>query len=153
MCNCFETNITIDGNEISVPITAGNDISVGGITSGNQIDVAIESGNTIDTPVTLAPNEITVNISTGEGGGSQAQVSFETVSKNLEAYDYSLNYNASMISSIVYDLGGGQSITKTLNYTADKLTSITLSGDTPDNIELIKALTYTGDSLSAVTYS
>lgn len=80
-------------------------------------------------------------------------VSFETVSKNLKSYPSVLNYTGDNLSSIVYDLGGGLSITKTLNYTNGILTSIVLSGDTPSGISLNKTLSYTGSSLTSITYS
>lgn len=46
----------------------------------------------------------------------------------------------------------GGNITKTLNYTGEKLTSIVLSGNTPNGISLTKTLSYTGDSLTNITY-
>jgi hypothetical protein len=81
-------------------------------------------------------------------GGSLAQ-SFETVSKNLDAANATLNYTGDKLTSIVYANG----ITKTLNYTGDNLTSVVLSGNTPGGIDLTKTLSYTGDNLTGVTYS
>ncbi|OQB08077.1 MAG: hypothetical protein BWY21_01465 [Parcubacteria group bacterium ADurb.Bin216] len=78
---------------------------------------------------------------------------FETVSKNLKSYPYVLTYGVDGIDTIVYNLGGGLSITKTFNYTLGILTSIVLSGDTPLGIELTKTLIYTGVDLTSVTYS
>jgi hypothetical protein len=78
---------------------------------------------------------------------------YEIVSKNLRTYPYTLTYGIDGISTIVYDLGEGLSITKTFNYTSSVLTSIVLSGDTPSNIELTKTLAYTGADLTSVTYS
>lgn len=78
---------------------------------------------------------------------------FETVSKNLRSYPYALSYGVDGLSSIVYDLGGGDSITKTFNYTLGVLTSLVLSGDTPSGVSLTKTLSYTGDDLTSVTYS
>jgi|JI8StandDraft_1071087.scaffolds.fasta_scaffold00207_29 hypothetical protein len=80
-------------------------------------------------------------------------VSFETVSKNLKAYPNELNYTGDNLTSIVYDLGGGLTITKTLSYTGDNLTEIELTGDIPDGISTVKSLLYTGDNLSQITYS
>jgi hypothetical protein len=57
------------------------------------------------------------------------------------------------IDTIVYDLGGGLSITKTFNYTLGVLTSIVLSGDTPSGIELTKTFGYIGVDLTSVIYS
>ena len=79
--------------------------------------------------------------------------SFERVNKNLNSYPYTINYSGSNISSIVYDLGGGFSITKTLGYTGKDLTTITLSGDIPAGIDTIKTLGYTGKDLTSITYS
>lgn len=77
---------------------------------------------------------------------------FETISKNLKSYPYTLNYTSGKLTSIVYTLPSG-TITKTLNYTSEKLTSIVLSGDTPSGIDLTKTLAYTGDTLTGITYS
>lgn len=90
----------------------------------------------------------------GEDGtdGAAAQT-YESVSKNLNSHPYQLNYSSGILTSIVYDLGGGSSITKTLTYSSGVLTSITLSGDTPDGIELTKTLGYTGSNLTSVAYS
>lgn len=79
--------------------------------------------------------------------------SFETVNKNIKAYPATYNYTGDNITSIVYDLGGGLEVTKTLSYTGDNLTSIELSGDIPVSIDTVKTLSYTGDDLTAITYS
>lgn len=78
---------------------------------------------------------------------------FETVSKNLKSYPYTLTYGVDGIDTIVYDLGGGLSITKTFNYTLGVLTSIVLLGDTPSGIELTKTFGYIGVDLTSVLYS
>lgn len=90
--------------------------------------------------------------STIAGGGGAAAEAFETVAKNLLSYPYALNFSGSVLNTIVYTVGAG-SITKTFNYTNGKLTSIVLSGDTPEGIYLTKTLTYTGENLTSVTYS
>lgn len=77
---------------------------------------------------------------------------FETVSKNLKGNPYVLNYTAGKLTSIVYTVVGG-TITKTLNYTGEKLNSLVLSGSTPNGINLTKTLSYTGDTLTNITYS
>lgn len=77
---------------------------------------------------------------------------FEIVSKNLGAWDSTLNYTGDQLTSIDYT-DGVSTIVKTLNYTGDKLTSLVLSGDTPSGIELTKTLAYTGDKLTGVSYS
>lgn len=78
---------------------------------------------------------------------------FESVSKNISSYPYTLTYDGTTLASITYDIGDGDSIVKTLNYTDGKLTSIVLSGDTPDGISLTKTLSYTGENLTGITYS
>lgn len=77
---------------------------------------------------------------------------FETVSKNLTSWNYSLNYTLGDLTSIVYT-NGVDTITKTLYYTSGNLTSIVLSGDTPAGIDLTKTLIYTTGNLTGVTYS
>ncbi len=77
---------------------------------------------------------------------------FEHVSKNLNAYPYQVNYNGDEIGSIVYTTNIGE-ITKTFNYSEENLSSIVLSGDTPNSINLTKTLTFTGDNLTNVSYS
>lgn len=74
---------------------------------------------------------------------------FETVSKNLDASDAVLAYAGDELDTITYANG----VVKTFAYTGDDLTSITLSGATPDGIDLIKTLTYTSGNLTGVTYS
>jgi len=83
----------------------------------------------------------------------EAEDSFETLSRNLKVYPYTLTYGVDGVDTIVYDLGGGLSITKTFNYTLGVLTSIVLSGDTPVDIDLTKTFHYTGVDLTSVTYS
>jgi hypothetical protein len=78
--------------------------------------------------------------------------SFETVSKNVKAYPYTMNRIGDTLENIVYDLGGGKTITKTFNRTGEKLTTIVLSGDTPSGIHLTKQFNYTGDILTSITY-
>jgi hypothetical protein len=81
---------------------------------------------------------------------SGAAPSFETVSKNLDASDAVLAYDGNdNLTTITYASG----VIKTFAYTGDDLTSITLSGSTPDGIDLIKTLTYAGGNLTGVTYS
>jgi len=75
---------------------------------------------------------------------------FETVSKNLAASDVTLNYTDGDLTSLVYANG----ITKTLSYTSGNLTTITLSGATPNGIELVKTLAYSsGGDLTGISYA
>lgn len=79
--------------------------------------------------------------------------SFETVSKNLKQYSYSLTYTLGKLSSIVYTVPLIGTITKTFNYTGSLLTSIVLSGNTPPGILLTKTFSYSGSTLTGVSYS
>lgn len=93
--------------------------------------------------------KLTDYVLTNEDGGD----SFENISSNLSEYPTSFTYDGDNIDYITYDLGGGQSIVKTFNYTDGKVTSIVLSGDTPAGINLTKTFHYTGDQLTSITYS
>jgi len=84
--------------------------------------------------------------------GTSAET-FETVSGNLKTYPYALSYSGNKVSTIIYDLGGGMSITKTFSYTGNKLDTVVLSGDTPIGINLTKTFTYTGNNITSVAYS
>ena len=101
-----------------------------------------------------APGQVPAVNSTGTGleyiDVSGSSNSFETVSANLSAYNYVINYNISGdVSTIVYSNG----VTKTLNYTGGNVTSIVLSGSTPSGISLTKTLAYTDGDVSGITYS
>lgn len=90
---------------------------------------------------------------TGAAGvNSNFADNFETTSKNLRSWDYDLNYTNGVLTSIVYD-DGVNVITKTLGYSGGALSTITLSGDTPNGIDLIKTLSYTDGQLTGITYS
>ncbi len=141
----------------------GGDSTASGVTSvngetgavilnlGNLGDVSVPSPSNGDvlTFDTLADSWV-ASPSSSSGIGD----SFETVSKNLIAYRYSITYNPDgSVDEIVYTDGVSLFITKTFNYTGDKLTSIVLSGDTPAGIDLTKTFTYTGDVITTVAYS
>lgn len=78
--------------------------------------------------------------------------SFETVSKNLKAWDATFAYTLGRLTTITYT-SGALTVVKTFGYTLDNLTSITLSGDTPSGIDLVKTLGYSVDVLVSVAYS
>lgn len=91
---------------------------------------------------------------TGPAGpsGGEDTYTFETVSKNIKAWNATLGYTGNQLTTITYT-NADQTIIKTFNYTDSKLTSLVLSGDTPSGIELTKTLLYTGDLLTGVNYS
>lgn len=78
-----------------------------------------------------------------------ASVSFETVSKNLDAAGAVFGYTGDNLTSITYANG----VSKLFTYGVNGLASVTLSGAVPDGIATVKTFTYTGGSLTAVSYS
>ena len=82
----------------------------------------------------------------------KTNIAYETVSKNLNSWDAMLSYTLGDLTTITYSDGVG-TIIKTFNYTIGLLTSIVLSGDTPNGVNLIKTFTYTSGDLTGVTYS
>jgi len=90
----------------------------------------------------------------GVASGSSGDIvtSFETISKNLKAYPATLFYSGGVLISISYITPDGY-ISKTLGYINNILTTITLSGDIPDGIDLIKTLSYTNGTITGVSYS
>lgn len=88
-----------------------------------------------------------------KGNDGSFENSFETISKNLKAYSYTLNYTSGNLTSIVYNTGSGN-ITKTLNYIGGNLSSIVLSGSLPiGTFALTKTLNYTSGTLTSITYT
>ena len=87
-----------------------------------------------------------------DGSASGGLEGFETLSQNLKAYDSEFSYVNGEIEKVTYALGSGQSIVKTLNYSNKNISSVVLSGDVPDGINLTKRISYDGDGnvLSAV---
>jgi hypothetical protein len=78
---------------------------------------------------------------------------FESVSKNLRQYNYTLTYTLGVLTKIDYTVPSVGTITKTLNYSSGLLTSVVLSGSTPASIQLTKTLTYSSGVLTSVAYS
>jgi hypothetical protein len=119
-----------------------------------SIDTQIALNDKVDESTTITINWVTQDLSTNRTWTISwwAWDTFETTSQNLKAYPFVLNYTMWVLTSIVYTVPAW-TITKTLNYTGDKLTSVVLSGSTPSWIDLTKTLSYTGDSLTGVTYS
>ena len=83
------------------------------------------------------------------GGGSGIADTFETVSKNLSAAGAVMGYTIGDLTTVTYANG----IVKTLAYSLDGLASVTLSGNTPGGIALVKMFSYSGGNLSGFTYS
>lgn len=114
-------------------------------------------GNVVNVDTTTTAN---ITDSTNKRFVTDAQLTkidteyFETVSKNLKSYPYVLNYTMNKLTSVVYDIGGGNNITKTLGYSSQLLTTVTLSGTLPPSmIVTTKTLTYSMGDLTSITYS
>jgi len=105
--------------------------------------------------IRVSPGGNRVNVTTGLQGppGIGVDQSFEVTSKNLKAYPAALTWTNGQLTSMEYSLGGGLSVTKTLNYSGGQLDSIVLSGDTPGGINLTKSLTWVNGTLTEVSYS
>lgn len=83
------------------------------------------------------------------GGGSGIADTFETVSKNLSSAGAVMGYSGGDLVTITYSNG----IIKTLAYSIDSLSSVTLSGNTPSGISLVKSFQYLGGDLIGYNYS
>ena len=85
--------------------------------------------------------------------GEYIEQSFETISKNLNQYPYSLNYYSGVLTSVIYSLGTGLNISKNLEYNnSGLLVKVSLSGSVP-SISLNKNLLYSGSNLTGVYYN
>lgn len=83
----------------------------------------------------------------------EAAKTFETVSQGLDALPKALSYTLGKLTQVVYTKADLTTITKTLTYVGDQLSTITLSGNTPADINLTKTLIYSGDILTGASYS
>lgn len=106
-----------------------------------------------DVNLDAVPQDKDGNYILGGSTGSSSQ-SFETVSKNLNSYPFSVNYSGTQITSVVYTVPAG-TITKSITYNGDNnVASVTLSGDLPSTItEKTKTITYTSGKITSVSYS
>jgi hypothetical protein len=119
------------------------------ITTGRN-DVIVKNSVSQTVEITPVVKSIVQAFPAGlKGDTGDLPNTFETISKNLAAVAFVINYDLnSNISKLIYENG----IIKTLSYTSGRLTQITLSGSTPSGINLIKTLFFTGDNLTSVTY-
>lgn len=103
--------------------------------------------------ITDPQTPITVEVQQVGAQGPAAAETFESVSSNLKSYPHDISYTGDKVTSVTYNLPGSLQIVKTLGYTGELLTSIVLSGDTPDGIDLTKTLTYDNGVLISINYS
>lgn len=79
--------------------------------------------------------------------------SFETINRNLRSLPATINYQPDgLLGSIVYNTVAG-TIHKQFGYAQGVLTTITLSGDVPGGVSLVKHLSYDAGRLTEITYS
>jgi len=83
--------------------------------------------------------------------GESNQQTFETVSKNLRQYPYTIEYQLGNLDKIVYATPSGI-ITKTFVYLANKLDQIILSGEIDGLTENTKKFNYTDNKLTSINY-
>lgn len=77
--------------------------------------------------------------------------SYETLTKNLNAYPYAINRSGTTITSVVYTSPGG-TITKLFNYSSGLLISVAIFGSTLGHV-YTKNLSYSGTSITGASYS
>jgi hypothetical protein len=134
---------------LNVIAPAANVISTGTIFVSNSIIV----GNTL---IANGSSGAAGQILTSNGSGiywADPAQTYETVNKNLKSYDASYTYSGEILQSILYTISPVSSITKTFNYSNNVISSIVLSGSTPQGIDLTKTLNYSNGFISSIVYS
>jgi hypothetical protein len=119
----------------------------------NRLVLRFKSGKEIKSkpiPTKGGTSSVTI-VGNGSGGSSEGFIkdSFETVSKNLDSANALYQYTDGELTSITYANG----VIKTFSYSQGNLSSVTLSGNTPQGITLVKSFAYQNDNLSSTTYS
>lgn len=136
------SDVTLQAGETFAPVVLDGDESAVTLTFDGEYAANVVAGESV------------VAIFAGISAGDGVTDSFETVNRNLRAVPYTINYDLTgRLQSIFYDLGAGLSITKQYGYVSGVLTTITLSGDVPSGISLVKTLLYTAGKLTGVQYS
>jgi hypothetical protein len=118
-------------------------------------EIVVETVN-CDVNVVVVPTIQTqeIVVETVEGVlGSVAPNTFETVSKNLNAYPSKPVSVGGYLQSVTYEIGNGLQILKSFTYNSGKLINVALSGHLPAGIKTSKTFSYDGDFLSAVDYA
>jgi hypothetical protein len=144
---------TFTFNKTSVVLNIGNTSVNTQINSTAVVVKSIVANGQIGTSGQVLASNGTGLYWTSAGAGTLSDT-YESVNKNLKAYDAALAYHGNgFLNTITYSIPPSSSIVKTFNYTGSSLTSIVLSGSTPGGIDLTKTFGYSGDSLISVTYS
>lgn len=137
-------------------LIASNAVIVGNSTVNSSINsTSISIGNILLNGTAGSNGQILVSNGTGLYWSSAALAdTFETVNKNIKAYDSNFAYHGNgFLNTITYTIPSAGTITKTFNYTGSFLTSVALSGNTPGGIPLTKTLSYTGNNITGIVYS
>ena len=170
-------NITITGSTYSnanvasyLPIYSGN-ITAGAIYTNNyfyangqpfsgagpsisSITVTTDNGqHTITSNVSIIGGSGITTSMTGNVVTINAATTFESLSKNIKSYPYALVRTGSTITSIQYTTPTTDIITKTLNYTSGKISSISITGTPLANVVYTKTLAYSGADIMGASYT
>jgi len=80
---------------------------------------------------------------------------FETVSKNLKQYPYSLTYDTGdYLTSVRYQISDTSYVMKSLSYNSSgQLYLVGLTGNPVPSVSLFKHLYYSGSNITGVSYS
>lgn len=81
------------------------------------------------------------------------QTTYETLNRNLSAYDYVINRTGSVITSIVYTLPSTETITKEFTYNGSLIESMAIYGVPLGSTVYTKNLAYSGSFVSGASYS
>lgn len=94
-----------------------------------------------------------VNITWGNvSTTSNTLVTFDTLSKNLKSYPYTLARSGAQITSITFTLPDTSTIVKAFTYSGSQIASIAISG--PSLVSTYtKILQYSGSDITGATYS
>ena len=145
-----DINVTIT-DDSAVNITVVDDIETNvTIEQGQDINISVE-GQEIGVTIEEAP--INVSIFGGEQTTSLLGQTFETINRNMKAYPSSLSFLGGFLNTVIYDLGGGDTITKTFGYSSGVISTIILSGSVPLGISIAKSFTYESGKLKSISYS
>lgn len=146
----FAGNSNFTYDQTAVRLTVGNTTVNTQVNSTALVVKSIIANGQIGTSGQVLSSNGT-GIYWSSGGGLSD--SYETVNKNLKAYDAVYAYTSGILSTITYSIPPSSTIVKTFNYTGGILTSIVLSGATPGGIDLTKTFNYSGGLLANVVYS